>query len=556
MNKVKTEYSDWQSINWRKLEKTVFKLQKRIFRAKRKGDQKLVKNLQRLLLSSFAAKTLAVRKVTQDNRGKRTAGVDGKKALTPKQRLKLVSELKLTHKAKPLRRIYIPKKNGEKRPLSIPTIHDRAAQMLTTLVLEPEWEAVFEPNSHGFRKGRSCHDAIEAIFNSIYLKPKWVLDGDISKCFDKINHEYLMEKLGDSLITIKRQIKAWLKAGYLDNQELFPSLEGTPQGGVASPLMANIALHGIENHLQKWVKTWKGSKRDNLSSFSFIRYADDFVCIHESKEVIEKAQKLIEDFLKPIGLELKPEKTQITHTLQGKGFNFLGFEVRQYHQGKHHSGKNTRGKIKGFKTIIKPSKENVQKHYHQIADTVRNNKAVNQSILIGLLNPIITGWCNYYSTVVSKETYSKLDHLTYSILRRWTQRRHPNKGKRWVKNKYFKTMKNRNWAFSDGKHTLKEHSKTPITRHTKVKGIKSPYDGDRVYWGKRLSKSLELTTRQQKLLKSQKGICSVCQSHFKTGDLLEVDHIIPRCKGGKDTYNNLQLLHAHCHDKKTASDGS
>jgi RNA-directed DNA polymerase len=199
---------------------------------------------------------------------------------------------------------------------------------------------------------------------------------------------------------------------------------------------------------------------------------------------------------------------------------------------------------------------NVQKHYHQIADTVRNNKAVNQSILIGLLNPIITGWCNYYSTVVSKKIYSKLDHLTYSILRRWTKRRHPKKGKRWVKNKYFKTMENRNWAFSDGKQTLKEHSKTPITRHTKVKGIKSPYDGDTVYWGKRLSKSLELTTRQQKLLKSQKGICPICQSYFKTGDLLEVDHIIPRCKGGKDTYNNLQLLHAHCHDKKTASDGS
>jgi RNA-directed DNA polymerase len=241
-----------------------------------------------------------------------------------------------------------------------------------------------------------------------------------------------LDKIRGCPRNIKRQIKAWLKAGYLEGKQLFPSEEGTPQGGVISPLLANIALHGMETVLSEWVKTWKGRKKDNLQSFSFIRYADDFVCLHESKETIEQAQEILAQFLQPIGLQLKPEKTQITHTLHGKnpGFDFLGFNIRQYKVN------NTKS---GFKTLIKPSKKAVKKHYEKVAEIVRSNKTAKQENLIRLLNPIIRGWCNNFSTVVSKETFSKLDNLTYGMLKRWCKRRHPTKSKTWVNRKYYKS---------------------------------------------------------------------------------------------------------------------
>jgi RNA-directed DNA polymerase len=546
---------EWKDIDWKQIQKNVYRLQTRIFKAKRRGDTKQVHRLQKLLMKSRSAKLLSVRKVTQDNQGKSTAGVDGIKSLNPSQRFDPVDSLELTGKSKPTRRVMIPKPGTtEERPLGIPCMIDRVKQMLVKLALEAEWEAVFETNTYGFRTGRGAHDAIEAIFISISQKSKYVLDADITKCFDKINQEKLLDKL-KTFPKLYRQIKAWLKSGVVMDGKLFPTNEGTPQGGVASPLLALIALHGLETAIRGCIS----QGRDAQKELNVVFYADDFVILHKSLDVIIKCKSAAEKWLKEISLELKPSKTRISHTLipyEGNvGFDFLGFNIRQYLVGKHQSGCRSNGKKLGFKTIIKPSKKKIALHIETIGKTINSYKTAPQEALTSKLNPIIRGWCNYYSTVNSKRIFGNCDHILSSQLRAWAKYRTGDSSFK-NSNKYWHYIEDRLVFSTRNGIRLLTHSGTTIKRHVKVRGDKSYFDGDVLYWSARKGTHPELPNRVTFLLKKYKGRCAECGLMFVADDLIEVDHAISKQDGGKDKFDNLQPLHRHCHDVKTARDNA
>ena len=542
----------WTNLSWPLIEARTQRLQHRIYHASLNGNYDLMHKLQKVLCRSLDAKVLAITRVTTLNKGKNTPGIDGKTVTSNKQKIEMALSLTLDGKSEPILRVWIPKPGKvEKRPLGIPIILDRAKQALALMALEPQWEAKFEPNSYGFRPGRCCQDAVEAIFLSLHHGPRFVLDADIAQCFDKIDHNALLNKL-QTYPQMSVQIRAWLESdimtrGY-NGYEYESNTSGTPQGGIISPLLANIALHGIETAIHSQFSTPRAKA-------SLIRYADDFVIIHKSKEVVEKAKTFLDTWLANMGLELKPEKTLLVSSKTG--FDFLGFNFI-------HVGKNS-----GVTTKITPSQKSRKNLLTSVRETIQSNKSVETTVLIKLLAPKIVGWGNYFCVSECKEVFASLDNQIYQKLRAWALRRHPTWAKERTLRKYFppgiRTYQGRKydakWVFSsesesESSHFLIRLCWIPSKKHVKVKGSKSPYDGDSIYWSQRLRKHNFLSAQVTFLLKRQNGFCALCRAPFRTGDSLEVDHIIPRSKGGKDLYVNKQLLHKQCHILKTVEDAT
>lgn len=570
----------WNTIRWAEVRKRVTRLQHRIFKAKRKGLTDTVVGLQIKLINSIDARLLSVLQVTTLNTGKNSPGIDRKIIRKADEKLKMALRLRLDGEAKPIRRVWIPKPGkAQKRPLGIPIIMDRAKQQLALLALEPEWEAVFEPNSYGFRKGRSCHDAIEAIF--LYLRHKrikYVFDADIRKCFDRIDHSALLRKL-NTFPQMERQVNAWLKAGimegYANSPKSYETLTkndmGTPQGGVISPLLANIALHGLEEHLKEFCankvdkeifNTVQRGSKSRATACGVVRYADDFVIIHENKQVVELCIQECMRWLKTVGLELSEEKSKLRDSRHG--FNFLGFQIILVRRG--------RAINHPYKVKIVPAKANCLRFLDKVRQIVKRAKAWAAYDLIRQLRPILIGWANYYRKCECKVVFSKLDYMIFGMLRAWAFRRDTRNGRQFIKEKYFPSGKTYlfhgreykdNWTlFGTTKQKgvkivqnfLPHLNWIEPIKHTKIVGNKSTYDGDYIYWAKRLAKYSSLPFTMVRLMKSQDYRCTYCNQFFVLGERLEIDHIIPKSKGGKDNYGNLQLLHRVCHVAKTRDD--
>lgn len=475
----------WKDIKWEKAEKYVKRLQIRIVKAVKTKKWNLVKRLQHLLINSFFAKALSIKKVTT-NKGKKTAGIDGVMWNKEEDKKMAIFELStIKYKALPTKRIYIPKKNGKLRPLSIPTMKDRAMQTLQLLGLQPIEETLGDKNSYGFRKYRSCQDAMSRIFMSLSHKndPEWILEGDIKGCFDNISHEWILKNIPMD----KTILKEFLKAGFIYNKKLFPNSKGAAQGGAISPTIANITLDGLEDYIYNNInigKRGKIIKSKNKYKIRFVRYADDFIVASKDKEILIKVTNLIKQFMKERGLELSDEKTVITNIKDG--FDFLGWNFRKYN-----------GKL-----IIKPSKKSMQGVKQKISDIIKKDISAKQANIIYELNPIIIGWSNYHQSVCSRKTFHKLDDFVFNQLYyNWALKRHRKKGQKWVINKYWKNMENRKWIFMEKDKYLRNFSDTPIVRHYWIDTNKNPYL-DEIYF-----KTLKEKYKNNKFQRRKKDSC-------------------------------------------------
>jgi len=510
----------WYDIDWNQVEDDVRQLRQRIFAASRDGDLKRVRNLQKLMLRSRANALLSVRRVTEVNAGRKTPGVDGRIALLASQKAELADWVQRGSRswtARPVKRVFIPKVGSttKLRALGIPVIADRALQALTVNALEPEWEARFEPKSYGFRPGRSCQDAIAAIFWTVAgsrTKRRWVLDADLKAAFDRVDHDHILHQLGT--FPARGAVAGWLKAGVIDKDGFAPTDEGTPQGGVASPLIFNVALHGMEaaaGTTYRW-DPYRQSETTVKGTPVLVRYADDFVALCDSREQAEQVKARLTPWLASRGLAFNEDKTRVVHL--DEGFDFLGFNIRRY----------------GTKLLIKPSKAAVKRVRNRLAAEMRALRGANASAVIRTLNPIVRGWAAYYRGVVSTETFHALDGYLWTLTYKWALYRHNHRSRRRIIARYFgpfhPTRKDR-WVFGDretGAH-LTRFSWTKIVRHDLVKGRASPDDPDLIeYWARRRRKTRDedippIGYHRTRLLKKQNGRCPVCQ-----GLLLHADH--------------------------------
>lgn len=560
---MRKSIENWEEIPLAKNEAEVFQLQKRIFSLSKSGKTKQVHRLQKLLLNSYSAKCLAVAKVTEKNAGRNTAGSDGQRSLSKVEKLRMVNMLSLDQRILPVKRVWIPKPGkSEQRPLGIPTMRNRALQALIALALEPEWEAQFSQGMYGFRRGRRAQDAIVSIRSSIQRSPKWVLDADIEKFFDRVNHDTLVEKL-NTFPTMKNAIRRILKSGYLDGTAIMDTSMGTPQGGPLSPLLANIVLSELETKLIAAYQSWKLGNGTEFKGEPLIRmYADDFVVLHKNQQVVQRCRDFVAAHLFKLGLNLHPEKTRIVHTLLTEsgpsGFDFLGHHFQQFPTGKH----AVKPYFKQVFTHITPSKDAINRVYKKVAlviDEMLSSSAggkvsakANRSpeeLLILRLNPIILGWTNYYRSCNAKQAFSRLDHLIWWKLWKTLRKRHKRRGRTWTVDNYLRTNYGK-WRFNC-RHSLEGHvltlrlfSEASIIRHYPIKKGSSFYDGDWTYWATRQGSYPGIPKSICKLLKEQRGLCHKCKISIGHTDKVR---ILANMGGPAKKQQVYRILvHEHC----------
>lgn len=525
-------WQDWHTIPWAQANQHVRRLQTRIAKAAQVEDWRRVTRLQKLLVRSITAKAVSVRRVTE-NQGRNTPGVDGVTWSTPAEKRGAMDTLESRgYRPKPLRRIHIPKANGGKRPLGIPTMRDRAMQALYWLALDPVAETRGDANSYGFRSGRSTADAIAQCHNALSRghSPQWVLEGDIKGCFDNIGHDWLLRNVPMDRTVLSR----WLKAGFVEDRKLFPTDAGTPQGGIISPCLANLTLDGMERLLDRLPRRAK---------VNFIRYADDFVVTADSKELLEtRVKPMIAEFLAERGLLLSETKTKITHI--SDGFDFLGWNVR---------------KFKSFLRIV-PSVKNASAFYDKVRSRLYGLRGAKQEDVVFALNPMIRGWGNYHRIAHASRPFAKMDHRIFRALWRWAVRRHPTKGRRWIKRRYFHREGSRDWLFKSDEYRLAHLSAIPVGKYVKIRADANPYDPkDEAYFDERLSRRMKLSLMGRRKLHwlwtKQEGCCPRCGGKITKTTGWNIHHVVWRVYGGTDQLSNLQLLHPTCHAQLHAQDG-